>query len=279
RDFSFDELSRFASMELTEADGTTVLKGERVLDSFGRVSELRYPTQPGMEAFRAVYAYDDDSGELMAITDGKGRDYWRLHQVDGRGNAIEEQYGAQLSRVRTFDPATNALLSLRTTAGSKALQDWTYAYDKRGNLVARFDGRQEDPAKRSEFFHFDALDRLTCSTFAACPPGDLSCYGSGPPSPGSCDQSLTYEDGGNIKSKSDVGVYVYDPAHPHAVKSITGVGGATYVYDDVGNQIERPGVLGTIAYNSFDLPTEYATATGTTALTYDDAGQRIPLCQ
>jgi hypothetical protein len=46
-----------------------------------------------------------------------------------------------------------------------------------------YDLQQEDAAKTSEFFHFDAVDRLTCSTFAACRPGDLSCYG-GPPSPG-----------------------------------------------------------------------------------------------
>jgi YD repeat-containing protein len=127
----------------------------------------------------------------------------------------------------------------------------------------------------SEFFHYDALDRLTCSTFAACRPGDVSCYGSAPPSPGSCDQSLTYEAGGNIKSKSDVGEYTYAPEHPHAVQSITGVGAATYGHDAVGNQTERPGVIGTIAYNSFDLPTGYETAAGTTSLTYDDAGERI----
>jgi ABC-type multidrug transport system fused ATPase/permease subunit len=28
----------------------------------------------------------------------------------------------------------------------------------------------------SEFFHFDALDRLTCSTFAACRPGDVDTF-------------------------------------------------------------------------------------------------------
>jgi RHS repeat-associated protein len=51
--------------------------------------------------------------------------------------------------------------------------------------------------------------------------------------------------------------------------------GRVYGYDHVGNQTERPGVIGTVAYNSFDLPTGYETAAGATALTYDDAGERI----
>jgi hypothetical protein len=46
---------------------------------------------------------------------------------------------------------------------------------------------------------------LECSTFAACRPGDISCYGTASPSPGSCDQSVTYDPNGNITSKSDVG--------------------------------------------------------------------------
>src|SRR5262249_29887276 len=145
----------------------------------------------------------------------------------------------------------------------------------RGNLLARYDLRQPDTAKTSEFFHYDLLDRLTCSTFAACRPGDLSCYG-GVPDPVSCDLSVAYAAGGNITSKSDVGAYVgYDPKHPHAVQTITGVGAATYAYDDVGNQTERPGVIGTISYTSFDLPSTYATPMGTTSLTYDDQGERI----
>jgi hypothetical protein len=49
---------------------------------------------------------------------------------------------------------------------------------------------------------------LECSTFAACRPGDISCYRSAPPSPGSCDQSVTYDPNGNITSKSDVGGYI-----------------------------------------------------------------------
>jgi RHS repeat-associated protein len=275
RDFYFDSFSRLTSMELSQGGGTIVAKAERGFDSFGRVSELRYPTQPGLEGFSVFYEYDDTSGELVAVTDRDDQDYWRLLAVDGQGHAVQEQYGAQTSRGRSFDPATGALLSIRTTSGSKTLQDWAYAHDKRGNPIARYDLRQEDASKTSEFFHFDALDRLTCSSFAACRPGDISCYGSAPPSPGSCDQSVTYDPNGNITSKSDIGGYTYDPAHPHAVQSITGAGAATYGYDAVGNQTERPGVIGTISYNSFDLPTAYTTALGATSLTYDDAGQRI----
>ena len=46
-------------MEVTQGGGTIVAKAERVPDRFGRAGELRYPTQPGMDPFRVVYAYDD----------------------------------------------------------------------------------------------------------------------------------------------------------------------------------------------------------------------------
>src|SRR6185436_19531922 len=177
----------------------------------------------------------------LSCSDGQGKDYWRLQKVDGYGNAVEEKYGAGMARVRQFDRRTNALVAMRTFRGGWKVQDWAYAYDLRGNMLARYDGMQEDPAKTSEFFHYDALDRLTCSAFAACRPGDVSCYAA----TGPCDQAVDYDAAGNITSKSDVGSYTYDPLdHPHAVKSISGGAPSAYGYDAVGNQTERPGVFG-----------------------------------
>ncbi len=68
--------------------------------------------------------------------------------------------------------------------------------------------------------------------------------------------------------------YVYgDPSHPHAV---TAAGGGTFAYDAVGNQIQRTGVSGTIAYTPFDLPASYTLAAGgVVTLDYDGGQHRI----
>jgi hypothetical protein len=87
-----------------------------------------------------------------------------------------------------------------------------------------------------------------------------------------CDQAVSYLPNGNIDTKSDVGAYAYDPAHPHAVVQ---AGAGTYGNDAVGNQIARPEA--TIAYTAFDLPKVVTpTSNGATVtLDYDGDQARI----
>ncbi|MEO7594938.1 MAG: RHS repeat-associated core domain-containing protein, partial [Byssovorax sp.] len=145
-----------------------------------------------------------------------------------------------------------------------------FTYDARLNLERRVDGLQiVSGAARGENFTHDALDRLQCSRLdAACSvlPG-ATCP---------CDQSVTYQPNGNIDTKSDVGAYTYDPAHPHAVKTTTtGNGVDTYGYDNVGNQTDRPDL--TVEYTPFDLPSKYTRKDGgtVTLLEYDGDQNRV----
>jgi RHS repeat-associated protein len=75
-----------------------------------------------------------------------------------------------------------------------------------------------------------------------------------------------------------VGTYVYDPAHPHAVKT---AGSVVYENDAVGNQIERPdGMGGTfkVAYTPFDVPAAMTPAQAnapTVLLEYDGMHRRV----
>ena len=76
---------------------------------------------------------------------------------------------------------------------------------------------------------------------------------------------------GNIIAKPGVGTYTYDPDHPHAVAS---AGAASFEYDEVGNQITRPGA--TISYTAFDLPKAFTLdQAGPVTLDYDGNQQRI----
>ncbi len=55
-----------------------------------------------------------------------------------------------------------------------------------------------------------------------------------------------------------------DPLHPHAVKS---AGAKQFVYDAVGNQIDRPNE--TITYTDWDLPRQYIPKGGEVPTTFD----------
>ncbi len=57
------------------------------------------------------------------------------------------------------------------------MQDLAYEYDAKLNLSSRHDALQ--PQNTTEFFQYDALDRLTCSSFsdaAVCPKADTYTY-------------------------------------------------------------------------------------------------------
>jgi RHS repeat-associated protein len=68
---------------------------------------------------------------------------------------------------------------------------------------------------------------------------------------------LDYSVNGNIKTKSDVGVYKYDAARPHRAVEVSGTQKRTYAYDDWGNVVRRSIDLQaiSIAYSYDNLPT------------------------
>jgi uncharacterized protein RhaS with RHS repeats len=87
-----------------------------------------------------------------------------------------------------------------------------------------------------------------------------------------CTTSYIYKADGNLWEKSDVGTYSYaDSKHPHAV---TNVPGETFGYDDVGNQIMRPGGI-SVTYTPFDLPRAITQGAKTVSFGYDGDQQRI----
>jgi RHS repeat-associated protein len=136
-------------------------------------------------------------------------------------------------------------------------------YDGQQNVINRFDALQ---GKREHFKH-DALNRISCSRFDSCAPGQI-CNDLNPP----CDVEVQYNSTGSITFKSDVGHYVADPAHPHATQM---AGGMSFTHDAVGNQIDRPGE--TITYTDFDLPRQYLPKSGAapTSFEYSAAGERV----
>lgn len=85
-----------------------------------------------------------------------------------------------------------------------------YLFDVLGNLKQRRD-TSDNGTDLNETYTYDSLNRLDTV--------DLSVNGASPVTT----LSLTYNAAGNITYKSDVGNYLYNGAHPHAVSSAGGV--------------------------------------------------------
>ena len=129
---------------------------------------------------------------------------------------------------------------MRATSAGITTQDLTLVYDKVGNLTSRRDrGRSlvTNVAKDvNESFTYDDLNRLKTAQVT-----------------GGTAYATTYDNRGNIKTKTQVGTYTYGTSN-NRLQSITPASGTavTYQYDANGNLTMGDGR--TIGYTSFDKP-------------------------
>jgi len=154
-------------------------------------------------------------------------------------------YGNGMQTTRTYDPVTGLLTHINTTKGTNTVQDWEYLFDALGNLKTRTD---DNRGGISETFEYDNLNRLefvkknNVQTLA-----------------------MTYDELGNILTKSDVGEYKYeDLQRPHSVTGITPYTGG--IFNATTQRIN---------YTSFDKVRTIAQGTDSLILNYGPAYQRI----
>ena len=104
-----------------------------------------------------------------------------------------------------------------------SLQNFSYTYDNVGNITSILD--YNAIGTQTQSFGYDYNNRL------------LSASASGG-SDGAYTESYTYDDvTGNLKTKTGLGTYTYDPNHKHAVSS-TG-NGWSFEYDANGNMFRK----------------------------------------
>jgi RHS repeat-associated protein len=150
----------------------------------------------------------------------------------------------QLGRVKTFNvvydlsAARLKNATLKTPSTALRLQE-DYLYDGLANVTQRT--QAWDTGSFTETFAYDVLNRLSTSTVS-----------------GQAAQTFTFDDTGNITSKTGVGSYAYpaqgtSAVRPHAIQSIPGVGTGNFGYDTNGNLTSIPGVM-TAAWTSYDMP-------------------------
>lgn len=242
-------------------------------DTLGRVDTITYPdtgTSAGRFSVRNVYnAY----GFLTRVENAATANvFWKMDEQDAFGRITNESLaGGKYKIDRNYDNADGSnpwrrLMYAKATVGGSAtaIQNLNFTWDWVGNLTERVDTR--DTANvLSETFTYDALNRLKTTK--------LSVKGSTPLQTG----SYTYDNNGNIKSKSTFGTtYVYDPVKVHAVKTVKDAAGtviASYGYDAAGRMLNQNGT--DIVYTSFGQPQTLTKAGKVTSFKYNADLMRV----
>jgi RHS repeat-associated protein len=136
--------------------------------------------------------------------------------------------------------------------------DMELVWDVNGNLHSRNDAE----AGNLEVFDYDRLNRLTSVTKTGAAP---------------CTLGIGYDSLGNIRSRSDLGVYEYAGSGPHAP---SGLGAERFEYDSLGRQTVRTdrGRQLYTSYNSWSKPQEVRVGDEgpmVAEYSYDATGERL----
>lgn len=234
RRFFYDNLSRPAAT--VESHGTHRFAVSRGYDPHGRPASLTFPT--GFAVRQRYTAL----GHLAQVENAANPSvfYWSALQVNARGQVTREVAGNGVVTDRAFDPETGLIGSISASYhGAGDVQKLAFGFDAIGNLSERRDGRFSTPF--IETFGYDALNRLkqveTTGAFTV---------------------NATYDDLGNLRSRSDVGVFSYAQggAGPHAITAVSNSpGGAfnkTCAYNVKGERIQDGATA--LDYSSFGKP-------------------------
>lgn len=171
--FAYDKYGRVK--EQTERINNRNFTTKTTYNSQNKVDKLTYPSSLVVQN---IYS---DNGYLKCVKNVKTEAIlWQLDAQNAKGQITQESYGNGLVTTMGYNDATGWLQRISTNG----IQDWTYSYDAIGDLVQR-----KDVAKNlTEDFVYDTLGRL------------VKVKKNGLPT-----QEMTYDEAGNILSKTGVG--------------------------------------------------------------------------
>ncbi|MEZ5564274.1 MAG: FG-GAP-like repeat-containing protein [Gammaproteobacteria bacterium] len=240
--YSYDPLGRRTAT-------TTTIAGQEYTtnyswDGFGRLASMTYPATVYGNRMYLDFRYDAGVVDVVEQDLAPGWGYmlrlYDLQEQDALGRERHVRLGSwnAIDETRDFDRANTYLKSIRTQSATQSgqgsrVQDYAYQWDKAGNLLKRQDlghGLTED-------FSYDDQNRLETARLN----NNLTL-------------ALSYDAGGRIRSKSDVGNYVYGSSHPGAITAVGAgpAGNRTYSYDNNGNMTLRNGSA--ITWYPFQMP-------------------------
>ncbi len=214
----------------------------------GRVDVATYPT--GVKIQQLYNASLGFLEKIQNVTGGGAAVYWQRTEGDAAGRTTGYSQGNAIATLRSYDPQTDWLKTIVAGTGGNAalgnVQVSAYNYDSTGHLNQRAD--KFDIPNLVEKFKIDPLGRLTESAlYDSAAVNEIA--GSR--------NTLTYDDIGNIKTKSGVGSYYYNASgagsvRPHAATAVRGALNNDYAYDTSGNMLSGAGR--SLSYTSFGMP-------------------------
>lgn len=165
-------------------------------DGQGRPLTLTYPSGLVMK-----YVYNAQGYLAELRNNANNALFWKITEMDALGNVTKQQYGNNVITEKQFEAATQFLTSIKSSINNAVLQQFSYSLDDLGNLKQRQDVKRA----KTEQFTYDSYNRLTQSSIA-----------------GGTTVNMTYDELGNIISKSDVGIFEYGPVNngPHRLTQI-----------------------------------------------------------
>jgi len=248
--------------------------------STGRPSTLTYPSGLSVQ-----YNYDGALGYQLSITDTAvpSTAYWTANSRDAEEHLTQTTAGNNVQTYQNFDANTGRVVQIRASADGSddsTTAHFDYLFDTHGNLA----WRDDTIGGYTESFCYDTVNRLRFYWLG----GTYDCTATS-------GKTVTYDQTGNIQSKSDVGGSYNYPAsgpasvHPHAVTSISGGGVLNTVtnphfdYDANGNMTcehthsacSGSNVVTTVSYTSFNMASAVVQASSSYTLTYGSEHARI----
>jgi RHS repeat-associated protein len=205
-------------------------------DANGRVAQIEYPS--GLIVKQTYTAW---AGHAASVTDAGGATtYWKANSrmLDGQ---ISSMGVGPHTTTKTYDP-----LGRVATIATAGVQNATYAFDEVGNLTRRVDATV---GQADETYGYDLLNRLTKANAITI---------------------ASYDDAGNITSRSGTGSYNYY-AGTHRLANLNG--GATNSYDANGNFVADGNR--SVTSNAFNMPSRITGGGNTLDFAYDSSHARI----
>jgi RHS repeat-associated protein len=188
---------------------------------------------------QVTYTYDlNGTPVTVRSTLGASTDQiLRNVQMNARGQITRKEFGNGVVTTYTYDEAGTLRLTRATsvTAAGQTVQDYSYSYDKNGNVTGVSDGVRAD---QSATYDYDSLDQLTnFFNFA-----------------GNVVERYDYDPIGNLTQKGALIQSYGAGGRPHALAA-SGV--IPYGYDPNGN-VTTIGSGTTITWNSENMPARVA---------------------
>ncbi|WP_408001807.1 NBR1-Ig-like domain-containing protein [Massilia sp. SM-13] len=261
REHRYDSKGRPDTVTVYQPDGSYISRTE--YDAWGRLIRERH--QPANGAERVFDRRYNGYGHLARIERG-ALPLWQATEADASARVLNATLGNGLSITREYYANTGHLFKDVVNRQGTAVLEEQYIYDVLGNVSSRSQ-YWEDPAnlptKRSGFgetFTYDALNRLETAWIA-----------------GQSEQVFTYNEIGNLTSKTSVGTYTYPASgansiRPHAVSTVAGAG---FGYDDNGNLLTAPGRATSWTWSSFNMPLRATKGSSYSDFVYGADRQRV----